>query len=66
MVPYTVLATGYKIGYIEFVNPSLDLVKIHELYSFNCGMSIHEMCLVNWLSEKISKEVNEEFIVEKK
>lgn len=60
MLPYIVLATGFKLGYIEFVQPSKDLVKIHEEYSYNCGMSIHKKCLINWLEEKIGLEVEEE------
>lgn len=60
MLPYIVLATGFKLGYIEFVQPSKDLVKIHEEYSYNCGMSIHKKCLINWLEEKIGIEVEQE------
>lgn len=42
MVPYIVLATGYKLGYIEFVANSRDLVEFHREYSYNCGISIHK------------------------
>ena len=57
MTPYTVLASGFKLGYIEFVKNSKDLVKIHRKFSYNCGLSIHNKCLVNWLTDKIEKEV---------
>lgn len=46
MMPYKVLASGYKLGYIEFVKNSKDLVKIHREFSYNCGLSIHNKCLV--------------------
>jgi hypothetical protein len=57
MTPYKVLASGFKLGYIEFVRNSRDLVKIHRKFSYNCGLSIHNKCLVNWLTDKIEKEV---------
>lgn len=57
MTPYKVLASGYKLGYIEFVKNAIDLVKIHKKFSYNCGLSIHNKCLINYLTDKIEHEV---------
>ena len=61
MTPYVVLATGFKLGYIQFVENSRDLIRFHYKYSYNCGMSIHQKCLVNWLWEKVETEIKNDF-----
>ena len=33
MMPYEVLATGFKFGYLEFVSDSKDLVVVHKEFS---------------------------------
>jgi phosphatidylinositol kinase/protein kinase (PI-3 family) len=60
MKPYIALATGFKLGYIEFVKESKDLIKFHKDYSYNWGMSVHRKWLVNWMNEKVEKEVEED------
>lgn len=52
---YTVLATGFKFGYIEFVGNKEDLVKIHKIHSsfWDC---LFENSLINNLKSILKKK----------
>ena len=58
MTTYTVLATGYKIGYIEIVPNSKNLLAIHKKYP-QCNKFPLSYSIINNLRHIVKKHINE-------